>query len=278
VARLPESVPPIAESFVGVSGSMLDVDVWVDEQDDISDKTKANMKSCLHDFWSWLLARKVITADQFPSFPKTPFELGWRNITDIPTQQSIIEKVKDLSYHINPKIWLGIKWLSVYGIRMRPGEMLNLKEADVNLNIGESGAFIIPHPKEKKPKIIYLIDEDYRLLKDMPRGLPDLYFFRHPKGIKGCQAGQRFGNKYFYKWWKRACKELGIEGLDLYGGTKHTTVTAANARLTPEQIKLGTGHATNKAFERYFQREARDAVQVYETINDLQHTYNRNKG
>jgi hypothetical protein len=82
---------------------MLDVDVWVDEQDDISDKTKANMKSCLHDFWSWLLARKVITADQFPSFPKTPFELGWRNITDIPTQQSIIEKVKDLSYHINPK-------------------------------------------------------------------------------------------------------------------------------------------------------------------------------
>jgi integrase len=239
VARLPESVPPIAESFVGVSGSMLDVDVWVDEQDDISDKTKANMKSCLHDFWSWLLARKVITADQFPSFPKTPFELGWRNITDIPTQQSIIEKVKDLSYHINPKIWLGIKWLSVYGIRMRPGEMLNLKEADVNLNIGESGAFIIPHPKEKKPKIIYLIDEDYRLLKDMPRGLPDLYFFRHPKGIKGCQAGQRFGNKYFYKWWKRACKELGIEGLDLYGGTKHTTVTAANARLTPEQIKLG---------------------------------------
>jgi hypothetical protein len=74
---------------------MLDVDVWVDEQDDISDKTKANMKSCLHDFWSWLLARKVITADQFPSFPKTPFELGWRNITDIPTQQSIIEKVKE---------------------------------------------------------------------------------------------------------------------------------------------------------------------------------------
>jgi hypothetical protein len=52
-------------------------------------------------------------------------------------------------------------------------------------------------------------------------------------------------------------------------------VTAANACLTPEQIKQGTGHATNKAFERYFQREARDAVQVYQTINDLQHTYNQ---
>ena len=42
---------------------------------------------------------------------------------------------------------------------MRPGEMLNLNEADIN--IGESGAYIIPHPKEKKPKIIYLIEEDY---------------------------------------------------------------------------------------------------------------------
>jgi len=82
---------------------------------------------------------------------------------------------------------------------MRPGEMLNLKEADINLNIGESGAFIIPHPKEKKPKIIYLIEEDYNFLKEMPRGLPDLYFFRHPKGISGCKAGQKFGDKYMYK-------------------------------------------------------------------------------
>ena len=29
VARLPESVPPVAGSFVGASGSVLDVGVWV---------------------------------------------------------------------------------------------------------------------------------------------------------------------------------------------------------------------------------------------------------
>ena len=106
-----------------------------------------------------------------------------------------------------------------------------------------------------------------------------------------------------------ACKELGIENLDLYGGTKHTTVTAANECLTPEQIKQGTGHTTNnypaassgvstkdwaffivasdgvldpmlrnEAFERYFKREVKDAVQVYQTISGLQHTYNQKKG
>jgi len=251
-----------------------EIEDLLDAQDDLSDKTKANMKSCLHDFWHWLVKRRVITKDQLPEFPETPFELGWRNITDITTQQQLIDTVKEISYHINPKIWLGIKWLSVYGIRMRPGEMLKLKEHEINLNMGDSGAFVIPHPKEKKPKIIYLIEEDYKILNEMPRGLPDLYFFRHPKGIKGCKPGQKFGEKYLYKWWKKACKKLNIENLDLYGGTKHTTVTAASERLTPEQIKKGTGHSTNKAFERYFQREARDAVQVYQTINDLQHTYN----
>jgi hypothetical protein len=120
-----------------------------------------------------------------------------------------------------------------------------------------------------------LIEEDYYILKEMPRGLPDLYFFRHPKGINGCKPGQKFGEKYLYKWWKRACKELGVEGIDLYGGTRHSTVTAMGQYLTPEQIKKGTGHTTNKAFERYFQSESRDAIQVYQTINGLQHTYNQ---
>jgi hypothetical protein len=46
------------------------------------------------------------------------------------------------------------------------------------------------------------------------------------------------------------------------GGAQHTTVTAAKECLTPEQIEQGKDQATYKAFERYFQREARDAVQV----------------
>ena len=40
--------------------------------------------------------------------------------------------------------------------------------------------------------MVYLMDEDIRLLKAMPRGLPDLYFFRHPKGIRGATAGAHY--------------------------------------------------------------------------------------
>jgi hypothetical protein len=49
---------------------------------------------------------------------------------------------------------------------------------------------VIPHPKEKKP--IPLIQEDIELLQSVPRGLPDLYFFRHVSGSKGIKPGSPF--------------------------------------------------------------------------------------
>lgn len=237
---------------------------------DVSEKTRANIKSCLHDFFTWLKRRRVITQQQFPEFPEIDFELGWRNIIDIGTQQAIISEVRRISYHLNPKIWLAIKWLATY-IGVRPGELLALKEGHINRR---EGFLVFPNPKEKKPKIVFLLPEDRELLQEIPEGLPDLPFFRHPAGVKGCKAGQGFGNRYFYKWWKKACANLGVHGVDLYGGTRHSTVTALGDQLTPEQIKMGTLHSTNKAFERYFQGAARNAKLVYQAAQNLQHTYN----
>ncbi|MEE4602131.1 MAG: hypothetical protein V2J65_12695 [Desulfobacteraceae bacterium] len=252
-----------------------EIEDLLDCQNDISGKTKANMKSCLHDFWTWLRKRKIITHQQFPEFPETPYELGYKNITDIATQQKILKEIERLTYHINPKIWLGIKWLCTY-IPMRPQEMMNLKEEDI---FPDMGILFIRNPKEKSnkmPKLIHLNDDDIEILKNMPRGLPHLYFFRHPMGIKGCKPGQKFGERYLYKKWKKACDNLGIDDLDLYGGTRHTTATALGEKLTPEQIKQGTLHSTNKAFERYFQPHVRNSRLVYQTAKDLQHSYNQN--
>jgi hypothetical protein len=140
--------------------------------------------------------------------------------------------------------------------------MLNLREGDIDVKLGY---FIIPHPKEKRPKLVPIIDEDIEILSDMPRGLPGLYFFRHQTNVAGVKAGARFGNRYFYKWWAKACLNMGVNGVDLYGGTRHSTSTHLRKFYSPEEImRFGTLHSTNKAFERYFQIKSDDSRKLYE--------------
>jgi integrase len=221
-----------------------------------SDKTKANMKSCLHSFFKWVKKREGVP---MPDFPEVHYTLGWRQTISKETQQSVLDEVYRISQSINPKIWLGIKMLSTY-ISIRPGELMRIKEKEIDL---ESGFIFIPAPKEKKAKVVPLIPEDIDFLRQFPKGLPELPFFRHPSGVSGCKAGQQFGEKYLYKWWKKACSNLGVEGVDLYGGTRHSSALALRQFATPEQIKRATMHSTNKAFERYFRVETDELREIY---------------
>jgi len=170
-----------------------------------------------------------------------------------------------LGYHINPKIWLGIRWLSIY-IAIRPGELLKLREEDIDLNMG---ALVIPHPKEKRPKIIKLIPEDLKILRETPRGLPHLRFFRHNSGISGVGAGRPFGDKYLYKWWKKACTNLSVEGVDLYGGTRHSTATALREFYSPEEIRRNGTRHQSKAFDRYLQAQNEDSLKMSQAATEI---------
>lgn len=235
-------------------------------------KTRSNMKSCLHSFWRWVVRREKRNGKrmvEMPEFPEIKYELGWRNITDIETLENILDEIKRISWDVNPKIWLGIKLLSTY-IKIRPGEMRHIKEKDINL---EAGYILIKQPKEGtryEGKYAFLDEEDIKLIRSMPTGLPDMFFFRHSPGHKGIVPGSQFGDKYFSKWWKKACKNLGVEGVGLYGGTKHTVATALGKMLSPEQIKRGgTGHTTNKAFDRYFQPQKEEHTRVISAIKNL---------
>lgn len=214
-------------------------------------KTKHNILSTVHSFFAWVHRRERSRGFSMPEFPTVAFELGWRRTVDKDTQGAIIEEVERIS---PVKVWIGVKWLSTY-VSIRPIELINIKEGDFDLSLGVVN---VKHTKEKKPKIVPMLPEDIDLIKSFPAALPHLYFFRHTK-----RNGIRYGEKLLYKYWVRACKNLGIEGVDLYGGTRHSSVRALRDIFSPEQIKRGTMHSTNKAFERYFQIELQDARQVY---------------
>ncbi|GAB6908673.1 conserved hypothetical protein [Desulfosarcina cetonica] len=187
-----------------------------------------------------------------PVFPEISFTLGWRSRTDIQTIEAILNEIKQIPWAVNPKIWFGINLLTK-NIDVRPGEMRMIKEKDINL---ESGYILISRPKEGLKdfgKYAYLDENDIYLIRSMPTGMPFMYFFRHQKGQSGIKAGDQFGPKYFKVWWDKACKGLGVQGVGLYGGTKHTVATALGQLLTPKEKKRGgTGSRTNKAFDRYF--------------------------
>ncbi|MDB4285312.1 hypothetical protein N9903_00195 [bacterium] len=81
---------------------------------DLSDKSRANMRSSLHGFWTWLRCRRVLRLDQVPEIPHVAYKLGFRRIVDQGTQKAIIDEIRRLSGSRNPKIPLAVEWLASY--------------------------------------------------------------------------------------------------------------------------------------------------------------------
>jgi len=240
--------------------------------DDISEKTRHNYMSCIRDFFKNLVDDEVIEISMMPRMPKIDFELGYRKITDIETQNSVLNKIKEISYHLNEKIWLGCDMLSLY-VNIRPKDLLNLHEGDIDTSYG---VMTIRRPTKKKGKhvkiTVRLIPEhidEIRMLKEKYPALPHIHFFRHVSGVSGVRADIPFGEKYFYKWARKAFEKLGIKDLDLYGLTRHTTVTALAKHVGEEGAKKATGHFTNKAFERYCQYQDDDTFEIVKAAAEM---------
>lgn len=66
-----------------------------------------------------------------------------------------------------------------------------------------------------------------------------------------------------------------MEGVQLYGGTKHTTTTETAKLLSREAAKAATGHTTDKAFLRYCQTEGEEALAVHRQLVQKRKKKNR---
>lgn len=135
--------------------------------------------------------------------------------------------------------------------------MISIKEGEIDTG---NCRLYFPHPKERRFKSVPILPEDVDLLKTFTFSFPTMPFFRHDGGLQGTKKDQAYGEKYFYKWWKRACTNLNIEGVDLYGGTRHSTVRALRKHYSPEQIKEAVMSKTNKPFERYLGQAIDDDI------------------
>jgi len=250
-----------------------EIEDFLDSLTGLKGKTVHNYRTTLHSFFEWFNKREKGRGYVLPDFPTVDFELGWRKIVDKPTQTAILDEIHRITYHINPRIWFGISLLANFP-KVRPAELISILEGDIDRHTGEVW---IRRTKEGKEKRIYLLEEDLEFLRAQPEGFGRLPFFRHLKARKGIhksytlRSNGQFGPRYLYKWWRQACSNLGIEGVDLYGGTKHSTVTAARKVMTPEEIRrYVTEHQTNVAFDRYLQVDADTQREASARIRSVQ--------
>ncbi len=234
---------------------------------DVSDKTKKNTASQLHDFWYNYLyeEEELINLYQLPKFPKIEYELGFRKITDIETREKIVNQVKKDTYSYNPKIWLAIDLLCSYG-KIRPIDIRRIKEGDFDIKYGFMTIWRPSKSKKKKaPKVISLKLLDYHIkeIKKIKKQFPatdEMLFFRHTEKSRFPNTG--IGKDYLYRAWKKACKHFNIYDLDLYGGTRHSSTTEIAKLLGRKKAKEFSGHDTDQAFDRYCQIGEQDDFEI----------------
>ncbi|MBN2254626.1 MAG: tyrosine-type recombinase/integrase [Deltaproteobacteria bacterium] len=223
-------------------------------------KSKHNIRSVIHNFfkWVWKRNRKTFSKDDFPDFPVISFTLGYRKIVSKEVQWQILEEIKRTAPF---RAWLACKWLATY-TKIRPGELVRITEGDIDR---DNGIIRITHSKENRVKYVPMIPEDIEIVRTLPLGVPFIPFFRHEISGHGVKEGRPYGRNRLRVIWSEACKKLGIEGVSLYPGTKHSSVTALNKMgYSPEDIQANaTGHLS-AAFKRYLVPDVDKSIEMYQ--------------
>lgn len=224
-----------------------------------SDKYRYDARSCLNHFFDWLVKREKINK---PEFPDLTFELGWRNIVPLEVQNEIIREV----YRIAPqeKVSFGIELLATYP-NLRPDDLRRIEEKDYHAGVIR---FLRPTKKSNQGKLVHLLTEHvvtWERLKAQYPGKENMPFFRH-HNQSGVTSDTIYGKDLLYNWWKKACDNLGIKNIDLYGGTRHSTTTAIAEMTDTVTAKAASEHQTNKAFNRYCQARNLEATKAAEMV------------
>ena len=223
----------------------------------LAPKTVNDTFGFLKTFLSWCVDRGEI--NHLPRFPKLSKKMGKRKILDKPTQAAVVEKVYEMYWNHAPRACIGIELLCTYP-KIRPAELRQVQEKHIDL---KNLTITIPSPKEDvDPKDVDILQEHAELIRSLPRGFPEMYFLRYDYPVKGRRVGDRFGRDYLYHVWRRACEALGVKGVPLYPGTKHTTISDWARKYSEARIQQAAG-VLSDAIRRYTVLGREDCVSLY---------------
>jgi integrase len=229
-----------------------------------SPKTIYETLRCIRELLTWAYRRGDLPKmPRFPRYSVTANDMQMRNTVTKEEQVTILEKIRENEWERAPRKFIACKMLATY-VNIRPGELRNIKEKDFDR---DTGILTIREHKTSrtKAKLVKLLDSDRRLIRSLPEGLPEVPLFRYDKPFGTVLAGSPFGKGALYRCWKRAAISVGHGGVDLYGGTRHSSCIALykEVGLSPEQIRRAAGTRSTKVFMRYLPLDVEDIATIH---------------
>jgi integrase len=153
----------------------------------------------------------------------------------------------------------------------RPGEAralrwekVDFRKGMVKIAAGMDGEIFRPTTKEKDARELPMSESVMEALESLPRSLNGFVF---------TYRGRPFTHKLIDRTWRKACKEVGIEGITLYQGTKHSKGTwAATQGIPMNLIQDYFGHKSQASTRRYAKIAKKEIFKVlhYPSANRVQ--------
>jgi len=218
------------------------------ELSDYAPKTVHDLFTFLKQFLNWCVDREVLKG--VPKIPKTSRTTQRRKVLDKDTQHRVIQKAKYL-YKDRPMVGFGLELLATYP-KIRPNELRQVTEKDI-----KDGILRLRITKNTEGGTgVRLLPEHQLRLEELKTGDPDRYLMSFPNG-------KQFGRDYLSLAWSKCCRELGVEGVPLYPGTKHTTVTDLLKRHPTSMVASAAGITVQVLESNYKNIGEEDVVHLY---------------
>ena len=218
-----------------------------------SAKTQLNIMSTLHKILAAAHQDELIT--EIPSFPKY-------NVPDPNWKWTSVEIQEKIFEHLDPEAIFPIYFLVSHGCR--PGEARALTWADLDLQNDtitickavSDGK--IRHTKSRRARVIPMDNTWKEMLLQQPRPLnPNTHVFLH--------KGKPLSDSWLTRKWNSACKMGGVDGLNLYSGSRHSFASQlVNQGASLAIIGRFLGHSTPTMTRRYAHLDMEPLRQVQE--------------
>lgn len=204
----------------------------------LSEKTKKNILTTLHNFFTWLYRREAIR--KIPVFPVISPPDPVITVINKDAQLKILDC-------LHPRHKPIFSFMMLHPVRMGEARALRVKDFNMeDITVHIHRAFSLKEERARKNKKDYRLPVNERFDTDCLKDkLPEAYAFVN-------RSGRPYSGEGLRKLWHKARIKAGVPHIKLYNATRHSFATnALREGHSLNKISKALGHSDSRMVERY---------------------------